>query len=179
MESSPEFRAFQKSYVVLLNLRHGINSVSAQAFADGLITKDLRDKCSNEGLSEVDRTKCLLDALQDRLVYVPDTLDEFVRILNETSSFDYIARKLITSLNREIETQVDDRRHTVTDFLGNAKPLRSMEDTKRELAGWREEAFRTQRYTAFPVTGSLPTHYTRQGGHNGLKSYSMQQSAKM
>ena len=95
----PEFLAFQRNYVVLLNnLRHGIESITSEAFAAELISTDLRIKCSDKTLGEAERTKCLLDALEQKMPYLPETLHKFAKILNQISCFEFIAEKLLISL---------------------------------------------------------------------------------
>ena len=104
-KQSQECLAFQKNYQVLLNLSDGIETVSSKAFAAGLICSDLRSKCSNKAISESDRTKSFLEALEKKMVHVPGTLQDLVKILNETNSFEYIATILLNSLQEEPSTQ--------------------------------------------------------------------------
>ena len=97
---SPEYLAFQKNYVILHNLRHGIESIARDAFAAKLICTELRDKCSNKSVDEMKRTTAFLEALEGKLLCVPETLYEFMDMLNNTNSFGYIAENLCTTLNQ-------------------------------------------------------------------------------
>ncbi len=140
-KSSPELRAFRKNYVVLLNLRHGIKSVSTEAFAGELINKDLRNKCSDESIADTERTRCLLDALEDKIMYVPSTLQEFVDILKETTGFQYIGQRLSTSLDEEMELQAkaymkqrgSNNNHSTTSYQDSTESLVTLEEAKDTL----------------------------------------------
>ncbi len=99
--SSPEYQAFKKNFEVLLNLRHGIETISSKAYAAGLICKDVRSKCSNKSLTEAERAKAFLEELEGKLQYVPKTLQRLVELFKETDSFGYIAERLLKSLEEE------------------------------------------------------------------------------
>ena len=161
-KSSPELCAFRKNYVVLLNLRHGINSISVKAFAGGLISKDLRNKCSNESIADAERTRCLLDALEDKMLYVPTTLQDFVDILNDVTCFEYIGKMLLETLDEELQTKERDkyiRRHshaTPADFPGNAEYFMSLEETKKELKSQASLNLESRQYM-HAVSTAIPT----------------------
>lgn len=141
-KNSPEHRAFQKNYVILLNLRSGIHSISDKAFAAGLISKDLRNKCSNGNLTDKEQTSCLLDALADKMLYVPNTLQDFVDILNGTSSFEYIGKRLKTSLDEERgERQLQAELQQCPSRAPSGKTIsfRTLEEAKKELVSLAQE----------------------------------------
>ncbi len=159
----PEFLAFQRNYVVLHSLRHGIESITSKAFAAEIINTDLRNKCMDKRLSDKDRMTCLLDALGEKMPHLPETLQKFVKILNETCSFEYIAEKLLTSLRaarKELEMQenMDPRTvsfshalHTAANLQGSAELL-SLSEARLELLRKRELG----RIYTIPTAATLP-----------------------
>ena len=108
-QSCPELLAFQRNHKLLLNIRHDIKSIARKAFIAELIDTTLKAKCSDKSSTDEERTKCLLAAIEARISHLPETLQEFAKILNETSAFEYIAEKLLTSLEeikKELGTEV-------------------------------------------------------------------------
>ena len=106
MATNLEDVAFQKSYTTLLKLCHGIDTISDKAFAENLINESLRKKCQNKDTAEEERTRLLLNALQDRVKVQPETLTRFARILSETSGLDYIGVELLKKLQEVNDEQV-------------------------------------------------------------------------
>lgn len=100
---SPELRTFQKSYDILLHLRYSITSICTKAFSAELVSQDVRDRCSNESTVDTERTKYLLNALEDRMKCVPSTLQDFVEILQDIPSLKYISEQLDATLDEEMK----------------------------------------------------------------------------
>ena len=131
-KSSPEYHSFRQNYELLKSLQHGINSISDKAFAAGLISRDLRIKCSNESVTETERTRCLLNAIEDKILWVPTTLLEFVHILNDCTSFEYIGKQLLVSFEEELEVRKKE----------GVQPKRSFGEGKKVLT-WATTPSRT------------------------------------
>ena len=130
-QNCPEFLAFQRNYVILFNLRHGIESITTSAFAAEIINRDLKNKCTDKNLTDTERTRCLLDAIEGKMLYRPETFQKFVKILRDDSGFEYIADYLTTSLEEakaELEEYNKTRRFSYScattptaKFPGNSK----------------------------------------------------------
>ena len=88
--------AFQKCYTTLKDIRHSLEQVVDEAFAEGLIPRLLKDKCHDvKSYSEEDRTESLLSAIQDRVRSEPEAIEKFAQILQCTSGADYIGNQLL------------------------------------------------------------------------------------
>lgn len=98
-QSCPELQAFQKNYEVLLDLSGGIGTIGDKAFAAGLITKDIRKKCSDDKLEITERTKCFIDFLERKIPHEPKALDQLAGIISNTEGLEYVGEKLLTTLD--------------------------------------------------------------------------------
>lgn len=98
--------AFQRGYTTLLKICHGIDVISDKTFAENLISESLRKRCQNKDIAEEERTRLLLNALQDRVKVRPEALTHFARILKETSGLDYIGEELLKKLREVSDEQV-------------------------------------------------------------------------
>ena len=127
--NSLECTVFQKNYVLLHDLRHGIETIAKEAFAAELIGIELRDKCLNEDFKEIKRTEFFLEAVEGKVRYVPETLEKLIKILKKTSGLEYIAEEIITSLTELREKQRSYPIPTAATLLGNTGLCREASNT--------------------------------------------------
>ena len=80
--STPEYRTMQKCYVKLIDLlKSSIDTVGDALFAEGHISKDVKEKLGMESMTPTEKARKVVDCLMDRVKHRPSVYSELAMIL--------------------------------------------------------------------------------------------------
>ena len=82
--STPEYRTMRKCYVKLIDLlKSSIDTVGDALFAEGHISKDVKEKLGMESMTPTEKARKVVDCLMDRVKHRRSVYSELVMILEK------------------------------------------------------------------------------------------------
>ena len=106
--STPEYRTMQKCYVKLIDLlKSSIDTVGDALFAEGHISKDVKEKLGMESMTPTEKARKVVDCLLDRVKHHPSVYSEFVMILEKQGPWTKMTVNELNTRYQSLTEQVN------------------------------------------------------------------------